>query len=214
MRGMETTHHGNDYLVRLLAEVSGGNDSAFSELHRLTSAYLYRFALRMLQRPFQAEEVLQEAYLSVWTHASRFRPAAGSAMTWLITIVRNHSLDILRSEKLERECTVDSAADAAWLEEAGAAFADREEADDAAARPFLAVERRRLRECVAELEPVLRQSVVLAFDHGMTHAELAVHLGAPLGTVKSWVRRGLERLRKKLEYGRAPMYRLSPSSAR
>ena len=194
---MEHKLAGNERLAVLLAEVSNGNEKAFSELYRLTHAYLYFRTLRLLRRPAQAEEVLQEAYLTIWSKAWRFRTERGGPMAWMIAIVHNHAVSTLRTARREQECTASASFDVV-LDENGDVGEAIEEGD-ATTAGFAAVEHRRLRDGINQLEAAQRQSLVLAFDHGLSHVELARHLDVPLGTVKSWVRRGLARLRAILE---------------
>jgi len=194
MRAMNTTTDRRGHLVELLHAVAGGSEPAFTELHRLTQSYLHHVALRIMPSPPQAEEVLQEAYVTIWTQAQRFDPALGSAMTWLITVVRNHALSALRSQRLERHC-VSLADDPALLENAVAQDAD---ADDPVRQAMHAIVLGRLPAALAQLEPAQRQSIALTYGRGMAHAELAQHMNAPLGTVKSWLRRGMARLADRL----------------
>ena len=187
---METITERRVHLADLLSAVAGGSERAFTELHGLTRGYLYHVAFRLLGSTVHAEEALQEAFVNVWTGAHRFRPGLGSPMTWLITIVRNQSLSLLRSQRLEQTWVL-AVDDPAALEEAAAA--DSDDADPIR-QAFYASLRERLPAALARLEPAQRQSIALTYGRGMAHAELAQHLDAPLGTVKSWLRRGLARL--------------------
>ncbi|MBB3221220.1 RNA polymerase sigma factor [Pseudoduganella umbonata] len=191
---MNTTTDRRTHLADLLIASGAGNERAFSELHALTNQYLYHVALRLLGAPSCAEEVLQDAYVNIWTHARRFRPGEGSPMTWLIAIVRNGALSRLRSRRLEQQRT-EAAAEAAWLAELAI---DDSDASDPIRQAFYDTLRRRLPEALARLEPAQRQSIALTFGQGMPHAELSAHMDAPLGTVKSWLRRGMARLRENL----------------
>ncbi|GGY97436.1 RNA polymerase sigma factor [Pseudoduganella plicata] len=164
--------------------------AAFKALHALTREYLYHVALTLLRSPSLAEEALQEAYLSIWLHAGSFRPGVGSPMTWLIAIVRNRALSMLRSHA----CDPIIASPEAALAEANA------EVDASADATGLA----QLEGALMRLAPPHRQTIALAFGRDMTHAEMAQHLGVPLGTAKSWLRRGLERLRTCLEEAGTP----------
>lgn len=173
-----------------LARVALGDRSAFARVYAATSAHLFGVALRILRRSELAEDVLQEAFVNVWHHAGSYQAAASQPMTWLISIVRNKALDHLRSH--ER-----TAADS---------FADDEGADllpDGGEGPLQLLTRAsdamRIRRCLDALDAAHRQSLALAFYQGYSHAEIAQHLKAPLGSVKSWVRRGLERIKHCLE---------------
>ena len=186
---MNQIHDRHSRLAALIAAAAGGDRAAFRELHALTHDYLYHTALRLLRLPSLAEEVLQEAYLSIWLHAASFRPGQASPMTWLITIVRNRALSVLRSHRSGiAALMVDD--DPALLVEVEA-----QDAVDSGARVFDALARLRLEHAMTRLEPAQRQSIALAYGQELTHAEIASHLGVPLGTAKSWLRRGLERLR-------------------
>ncbi|HVF63225.1 MAG TPA: sigma-70 family RNA polymerase sigma factor [Casimicrobiaceae bacterium] len=177
-------------LAGLLARTALADQIAFSELYRLTSSKLYGVALRIVRDRSAAEEVLQEAYVAVWHHAGSYVAAKSAPLTWLTAIVRNRCLDSLRRREV---ATVPLDGD----DDSDRLFAA--DSRDPAQWMIDAAEANRVRTCVESLESGMRQAIALAFFHGLTHAELAAHLGQPLGTVKSWVRRGLERLRQCLE---------------
>lgn len=192
---MNLTHDRHSHLAGLITAAATGDQEAFRELHALTHDYLYHTALRLLRLPSLAEDVLQDAYLNIWLHAKSFRPGQASPMTWLIAIVRNRAFSILRSNR--------NGIASLMSEEDPALLAEIEQSDgldlDAGAQVYDAVARMRLEQAMARLEPAQRQSIALAFGQELTHAEIARHLGVPLGTAKSWLRRGLERLRVCLE---------------
>jgi RNA polymerase sigma-70 factor (ECF subfamily) len=194
MRAMKNITDRRALLAELLVASGTGNERAFNELHALTHQYLHHVALRLLGTPSCADEVLQEAYVNIWTHAARFRPGEGSPMTWLIAIVRNGALSQLRSRRIEQQ-RAEAAAELAWLDEVAMAQGDE---TDPIQQAFYVTARHRLPEALAQLEPAQRQSIALAYGQGMPHAELSVHMNAPLGTVKSWLRRGVARLRESL----------------
>ena len=174
-------------LAGLLARTALADQSAFAELYRLTSSHLYGVALRILREPSGAEEILQEAYVSVWHHAGSYSAAKSQPMTWLTSVVRNRCLDQLRRRDLD---TVTLTRDE-----------DESELDFPSDGPtpveslLAGAEARSIRDCVDKLEGAQKQAIALAFFQGLSHAELAAALRQPLGTVKSWVRRGLERLK-------------------
>jgi len=179
-------------LAELLARTALADQAAFGELYRATSSQLYGTAIRILRDASMAEEVLQESYVAVWHHAASYAPAKSQPMTWLTAIVRNRCLDGLRRRDID---TVSMTADDDERD-------DFEIADDAPTPAQLLIEGAdalSVRECVESLDGGSRQAIALAFFQGLTHAELAAHLREPLGTVKSWVRRGLERLRQCLD---------------
>ena len=182
----------NARLAELLARTALADQMAFGELYRATSSQLYGVAVRILREAGTAEEVLQEAYVAVWHHAGSYAPAKSQPLTWLTAIVRNRCLDSLRRRELD---TVPMAAD-------DDQHADLDPPGDARTPAELLIEAadaQAVRACVESLEGGSRQAIALAFFQGLTHAELAAHLHQPLGTVKSWVRRGLERLRQCLD---------------
>ena len=165
-----------------------GDTGAFAELYRETSAHLFAFALRILRRREWAEEALQEAYGKIWRHASDYDRQKGSPLSWMCSIVRNTSLDRLRRAK--RESPVDA-------DEALRRLPD--EGPDPFERVTGGFEAKALKNCMDELSAEQRQSISLAYWRGLSHTELAEALAKPLGTVKTWVRRGLDQLRKCLE---------------
>jgi RNA polymerase sigma-70 factor (ECF subfamily) len=177
-----------------LARVALGDRAAFQRVYRATSAHLFGVALRILNRRELAEDVLQEAFVNVWHHAGSYQAQASQPMTWLISIVRNKSLDHLRSGVRHEAESLDS--------DDGDDSPARQIADD---RPepaqllLQAADNLQIRGCMEGLEANYRQSLALAYYHGMSHSEVAEHLRAPLGSVKAWVRRGLERLKRCLE---------------
>lgn len=170
----------------LLRACAAGDRVALERLYRGTSPQLYGLALRIVVRRDLAEEVLQEAFLSAWRHSRSFDEQRGSALAWLAGIVRNQAIDLLRRR---REVGVDPGA--------------LPERVDPGAGPFdlaaLSEESRALKRCLDELEESPRRSVLLAYFEGLTFEEVAARMKAPIGTVKSWVRRSLMRLRSCLE---------------
>lgn len=169
-------------LVRLLAATAAGDRRAFALLYERTSPHLFGLLLRMVLRRDWAEEALQDCYLRIWQKAEGYAPERGTPMAWLATIARYRALDLLRArrpEVPEDELPLAAA-------DPGPAPYERAEIGEGLGR---------LGDCLQRLEASPRRSVLLAYYAGYTHAELARRLGAPLGTVKSWVRRGLQQLR-------------------
>ena len=173
-------------LEQLLGRAALGERGAFQELYRATAPKLFGVALRILRLEDWAEEVLQECYVSVWRHAAEYRPGLAAPMTWMTSIVRNRCLDWLRRPNPE---PLDDEALQAIESGNPGPLALLEQGRDSAA----------LARCLRGLEAKQRQAITLAFFEGLSHAELAQHLREPLGTVKTWVRRGLARLRSCLE---------------
>ena len=175
----------NAQLMDLLARTALADQRAFAELYNLTSAHLYAVALRILRQSASAEEVLQESFVNIWHHAGSYVAARSQPLTWLTSIVRNRCLDQLRRREVDT-VTIDD-------EDEGMTLPD----DGPTPLEMLVsgADARAVKACVEALESGQKQAVALAFYRGLSHAELAAHLHEPLGTVKSWVRRGLERLK-------------------
>jgi RNA polymerase sigma-70 factor, ECF subfamily len=176
---------GADLPLPQLISASARGDRAFAALYAQTSAKLFGIALRILRQRELAEEALQESFVAVWERARDYDSARGSAMGWLVTIVRHCAIDQLR----RRAARPESGSVAGAVLPTLAAF----DSTDSGA------ELRALQRCLDELDEQPRRAVLLAYCYGLTRDELATRLGAPVGTVKSWLRRSLERLQKCLE---------------
>lgn len=179
----------NARLMQLLARTALKDQRAFAELYRTTSPHLYAVALRILREAAAAEEVLQESFVNVWHHAASYVAAKSQPLTWLTSIVRNRCLDHLRRREVET-VTMDDEEEGVTIAAQGPTPLEML----LAGADALAV-----KGCIEALEPAQKQAIALAFFQGLSHSELALHLRQPLGTVKSWVRRGLERLRACLD---------------
>ena len=179
---------GNLPLTELLAATARGERPAFAALYAAASPQLFAVALRIMKRRDRAEEVLQDAFVSIWKRARDYDAAKGSALTWMASIVRHRAIDLLRRER--PSVSLD---DAPGQESWAAPGPDPFEATAASA------EAKRVRDCLQTLEGKQREAIQLAYYEGITQEELATRLAAPLGTVKSWVRRGLLRLKDCLE---------------
>ena len=184
-------------LAELLSRCGLGDRSAFAELYQLTSAPLLGVVLRVQSDRTLAEDVLQEVYVNVWRAAGSFNAAQAQPMTWLTSIARNRAIDSLRRAQAQPQ-TVSGEADPDSDEDS---LLERQ--PDSAAGPLQMLEQaadaRSLQSCMQELSAAQRQSLALAFYDGLTHSEVAEHMKQPLGTVKSWVRRGLASLKGCLE---------------
>lgn len=180
-----------DTLEPLLAAVARGDQAAFAELYAQTSSRLFAILVRMLQRSDWAEEALQDVYLRIWRRSESYAPDRGAPLAWLSTIARYRALDLIRARG---RAPADSAGDEDITELPLVDESARPE-DHAAQQQGLD----RLQQCLKGLSPEQRRSVLLSYYEGYTHSELAQRLEAPLGTVKSWVRRGLTQLRTCLE---------------
>ena len=160
---------------------------AFRSLYDASSPRLYGLALRILRRRELAEEALQESFVSIWHHARDYQDSLAAPMTWMATIVRNKSFDVLRRHRQEVEIDGEGFDDAvlATLRDPAANPADALE---------LSSEARALAACMSALEEKHRHAVGLAFFNDLSHSEVARQLALPLGTVKTWIRRSLTRL--------------------
>jgi RNA polymerase sigma-70 factor (ECF subfamily) len=147
---------------------------------------LYGVALRFMGRHDLAEEVLQESFVRIWNNASRYESHLSAPLTWMINITRNQAIDQLRKH---RERPLSEVEEQTLVDEAPSAHEQLSSAREASA----------LNHCLENLEGMQRQSITVAYFQGLTCAELAEQLAAPLGSVKSWIRRGMERLRRCLE---------------
>ena len=179
---------GQEDLARLLARTALGDRAAFAALYRATSAKLFGVVLRIVPSRAEAEEVLQTAYLRVWSHAGRYRASRASPVAWMAAIARNAAIDRARAEAARggargRADPEDAAAVADW----------GPSPEDAAVS---ASEAGRLRRCLNELEERHAIAVRFAYVGGLTYREIGAALGAPENTIKTWVRRSLARLRE------------------
>jgi RNA polymerase sigma-70 factor, ECF subfamily len=183
-------------LLRSAARDDGAAD-AFRRLYELCAPALLGVAQRIVGRRELAEEVLHDAFAKIWRSADSFDPLAARPVAWMAAIVRNRAIDVRSSHDVAR---VDSYH--AVLDDDPEGSLDRlfdwstPTADDDEDRRRAA---QWLRDCLSRLAAVERQSLVLAYQHGLSHSELAAHLKKPLGTVKSWVRRGMSSLRECVE---------------
>jgi RNA polymerase sigma-70 factor (ECF subfamily) len=178
----------NEHLRRLLAAVALGDRAAFRALYDATSAKLFGFALRILSKSELAEDAVQDAFVSIWHAASTYRPALSAPLTWMGTVVRNKALDIRRRQ--------DDALDIdGELFEADIREALLDPAHGPQDRAELSDEARALAHCMTTLEGRQRQAIGMAFLHDLSHSEVAQQLELPIGTVKTWIRRGLDKLK-------------------
>jgi len=176
-----------DALPPLMLRIANGERAALRQLYEATSAKLFGVCLRILSNREEAEDVLQEVYVTIWRRADRFDAGKASVMTWVSTIARNRSIDRLRArgplayaDQVDDLDIADGGPSAeALLEAAG--------------------EDGRLHRCLAELDDRTEKVIRTAFFEGVTYEALAHRMDAPLGTVKSWIRRGLAKLKGCLE---------------
>lgn len=170
-------------LSQLLVDAGGGDRDALREVYALTSSKLFGICLRVTQDADTAEEILQDVYLKIWRRAASFDPARASPITWMCTVARNAAIDWRRSHRppvMVGDDQIEEIAD------------DRDNAEQAIG---LQQERARIFECIEQLGTKQREAIRSAFFDGLTYAELAIARNVPLGTMKSWVRRGLAQLK-------------------
>jgi RNA polymerase sigma-70 factor (ECF subfamily) len=172
--------------VSALSDVANGETNALRIVYAMTSAKLFGICLRICGERASAEDVLQTVYIKVWERAARFDAAQASPITWLATIARNSAIDWRRSVtgRAQRDTSPEQAA-----------FAVTDDGPRADQLLMAAESADQLRRCLGELEERTRWCIRSAFFDGSTYAELAERENIPLGTVKSWIRRGLLRLK-------------------
>lgn len=170
-------------LTEALVRAGHEDPAALRDVYRMTSAKLFGICLRICGERSAAEDVLHEVYITVWKRAGAFEPGRASPISWLATIARNRAIDWVRARGHRPTRPIDEAAMIADDTPGPLALAER---DDRA---------RRLHACLDALEPRQRDAIRTAFFDGLTYAELATARGVPLGTMKSWVRRGLLQLK-------------------
>ena len=176
-------------------QAAGQRDSAaFRRLYDATSAKLFGFALRILNKQELAEEALQDSFVAIWNNAATYQSHLAAPMTWMATIVRNKAFDMLR----RRDDTVEIDSDQFDSDVMNAL-------QDPQATPIEALQlsgdAKALARCMSGLDGQHRQVVALAFYHDLSHSEVAQQMTLPIGTVKTWIRRSLEKLRLCLDKG-------------
>jgi RNA polymerase sigma-70 factor (ECF subfamily) len=171
----------------LLQACAAGDRAALRSLYALAAPQLFGLALGIIRNRELAEDIVQDSFVQVWRHARRFDPGRGAAMAWLARIVRNRCFDILRQRG--REAPLDDAIMESW-EDPGSSPADL---------AALSRDAQRLRDCLDRLDDGPRKSLLLAYYAGLTYEQVAERLRTPLGTVKSWIRRSLVRLKECME---------------
>jgi RNA polymerase sigma-70 factor (ECF subfamily) len=179
----------DEQLERLLNRCAAADSQALQRLYELVSPILFASISRILRRRALAEEALQDVFISIWQQAGQFAAARGRPMAWMMSIARYRAIDLLRRERLaptpvaqpEEYRTIDTEPDS--------------EASSAAWLPSAELMKR----CLALLSNQQAHCLELAYVNGNSHEDIARLMGSPLGTVKSWIRRGLRTLRQCLE---------------
>jgi RNA polymerase sigma-70 factor (ECF subfamily) len=173
----------------IIRRVAEGDTVAFEQVYNAFSGMLYSLALRMLERPEDAEELLQEVFAKIWSDAADYDPRRGAPLAWAITITRHKAIDRIRATARRLR-----------LYEA----AEKETQNDPQSVPQPAREAERfenaqaVRDSLGMLPPEVRESIELAFFGGLSHSQIAERLSVPITTVKSRIRRAMMQLRKSL----------------
>ena len=175
-------------LVALLDRVALADEKALRELYEMTSSKLYGVAVRVVTNREWAEDVLQEAFINIWRIAGDYKASLSPPMAWMALVVRSRGLDFLRRRTSERADRMQELDDVISDTVAG----DSPNPMDVAQASEQA---KALHACLSQLDNKQREVVSLAYMRDMSHGELAEQLKLPLGTVKTWIRRGLEQLR-------------------
>ncbi len=174
-----------DIYAELLQKTAQGDQIAFKQLYEQCSPKLMSLCMRLMKSEALAQDVLQEGFIKVWDKADSYTPGKGKAMTWMSTVIRNKALDKLRSLKTKATETE--------IQYEGLEFASADLEPDRL--EYLSQDVKVLMACLDKLKPAQRECILLSYYYGHTHQELADKLDRPLGTIKAWIRRGLEDLR-------------------
>ena len=173
-----------------MVRVAAGDQQAFASLYDHLAPAVYGVARRVVRDPSQAEEVAQEVFVEVWRHAARFDPARASVRTWAVTIAHRRSVDRVRSEQSDRN------------RRDRVAVAELDESPTPADVVVSRFERQETSDALAELSDKQRQALTLAYYEGLTQQQISDRLDVPVGTVKTRVRDGLDKLRRRLGVNR------------
>jgi len=171
-------------LTVLLERVAKEDAAALRELYDIAAPKLFGLALRILSKHEWAEEVLQDSFVNIWRFAGDYRRGLSAPMTWMSAIVRNRALDHLRRVNTQ---------ETEWSDVLDDLVATGD--PDPEALSAVSLQARLLDGCMQQLEAAQRQAVALAYLRDQSHSEIAEALSVPLGTVKSWIRRGLSKLK-------------------
>lgn len=175
-----------DPIADLIAATARSDRAAFRALYSAASAKLFGVALRILKDRSEAEDAVQEVFTRVWLNARRYDAGRARGMTWLIAIAHNHSIDRLRARPAASED-----------ETAIARFADG--APGPEAQSIARGEAKRIADCFDLLEPARAEAVRGAYLNGLSYQELSRHHDVSVNTMRSWLRRGLQKLKECLE---------------
>lgn len=170
--------------VEALARCRNGDVAGLRSLYEAEAGFLLAIATRIVRHREMAEDVLHDAFLQIWRGARTFDPVRGAPRAWLVTIVRNTAYRKLK--KTSADQPLNEVELAGHADDAPSPCDLAELADDAHG----------LRKCLTQLDEHRRETILLAYVEGLSHSEIAGRIGAPLGSVKAWIRRGLQSLRK------------------
>lgn len=171
-----------------LTSVAQKDTQAFRSLYDAAAPKLFGFLLRILVKRELAEEALQESFVNIWNNASNYQPQLAAPMTWMTTIVRNKAFDILR--KIDDVVEIDTD-----HFDKDVMNALESTAHTPSETLQLSQDAEALSRCFTQLEGMQKQAIVMAYYHDASHSEIAGQLQLPIGTVKTWIRRGLDKLR-------------------
>jgi RNA polymerase sigma-70 factor, ECF subfamily len=179
----------NSALADALSRIALGDRAALTALYKTASAHLLGVILRIQRDRAQAEDVLQEIFVSIWRNAQGYDAARSQPMTWLTSIARNRAIDSLRRRKTEVSTVSAHPGD----DDDDSNLVDALPSEDSSPMELMeqAAQARAVTHCIGALSAEQQQCVALAYYQGLSHSEVAQHLQQPLGTVKSWVRRAL-----------------------
>ncbi|WCM23964.1 sigma-70 family RNA polymerase sigma factor [Paraburkholderia bryophila] len=177
------------YLAALLERIARRDAVAFEALYRLSAPSLFGLAVRVTRTSESAEEVVQDGFIKIWRFAGSYDPDKASPSTWMSTIVKNQALDYLRRNPYA----------GVYVEE----LDERNASGDGDLSQQVALDAERLSVYLGRLTPGQRQAIALAYFRGQSQSEIAHTLDAPIGTVKSWISRGLESMRSMADPRRA-----------
>ena len=180
----------NDFnYERALHGCARGERQALQDIYQQDSRHLLGVALRIVRQRQQAEDIVHDAFMNIWTQAASFDARRGSGRGWIYSVVRNLALNAVRNGV--REVSVDE--EAAEALDAQTSLQAHVQADDAF---DLRVSLGKLNDCLAMLEPARRNCILYAYVDGCSHGEIAARTETPLGTVKAWIKRSMGSLRE------------------
>jgi RNA polymerase sigma-70 factor, ECF subfamily len=177
-----------DHVELLLGRCAERDEQALKELYELVSPQLFGLLLRILKRPSLAEDALQDVMVRVWQHAGQYAAYRGRAKAWLVSVARYRAIDMLRTQH-----------DHASIDELPLEMLPDPSAEDPSETTTPGRLRIALTHCLERLSSDQRQSIALAYIDGYSHDEIAAAIDRPVGTVKSWLRRGLANLKRCLD---------------